>query len=96
MSSQRKPTLDDLKRLIGYLIITFLAIFLYLPFLWLINLWGFHEILYTRWVICSVVIVIFNLLFYFWRYPPNWLLNLGIAGGVDFMIMLYEYFWLNS
>lgn len=96
VTPKAKPTLDDLRRLIGYLIITFSATFLYFPFLWLANLWGGHGVLYSRWIISSAFILIFNVAFYFWRYPARWLPNLTVAAIVDALVMGFEYFWLIS
>ena len=89
-----KPTIDDLRRLIGYLMATFISIFIYFPFLWVVNLMGLRQDLYTRWLICSAFIVVFNFAFYFWRYPPKLVWNLIIVAGVDILVMIWEFFWI--
>ncbi len=94
--TKSKPTINDLRRLIGYLIITFLATFLYFPFLWVVNLGGMHSDLYQRWLICSALIVVFNLGFYFWRYPVALLNNLMILVFVNLLVMVFEYLWILS
>ena len=94
--TKSKPTVDDLRRLIGYLIITFLATFLYFPFLWVVNLGGFHTDLYQRWIICSIIIVVFNFGFYFWRYPQAYFKNLMILVFVNLLAMVFEYLWILS
>ncbi|MHB8125462.1 MAG: hypothetical protein ACYDEJ_07440 [Desulfitobacteriaceae bacterium] len=91
-----KPTIDDLRRLIGYLIITFLATFIYFPFLWIVNLGHLHSDLYQRWLICSIVIVVFNLGFYFWHYPQALFKNLIILVLVNLLAMVFEYLWILS
>ena len=88
-----KPTVDDLRRLIGYLIITFLATFLFFPFLWVINLGSMHSDLYQRWLVCSILIAVFNLGFYFWRYPQALLINLVF---MNLLAMVFEYLWILS
>lgn len=94
--SNRRNSIDDLRRLIGYLIVSFLAVFIYFPFLWISNIWSMNEHLYSRWVISSLIILGFNTLFYFWRYPENWLKNLMILSGVDLFLMTFEYIWIIS
>jgi len=89
-----KPTVDDLRRLIGYLILTFTAIFVFLPFIWIGNLLIPHPEYYTKWLICSALILVVNVVFYFWRYPRKWLANLLVLGFIDLILVAYEYFWL--
>lgn len=88
--SKAKPTEDDLRRSNGYLIITFTSIFLFLPVLWLIQLFRQDTGLYTKWAICSGFLAVFNVLFYFWRYPKNWLRNLLVLVGADLLILIIE------
>ncbi|MCO1601064.1 MULTISPECIES: hypothetical protein [Desulfosporosinus] len=92
--SKAKPSPDDLRRLIGYTMITFLSVFLFLPLLWFVHLFSPEQELYVRWGICSGFLVIFNILFYYWKYPENWLRNLLALVGVNLMILIFEYFWL--
>lgn len=89
-----KPTVDDLRRLVGYLILTFTAIFVFLPFIWIGNLMIPHPEYYTKWLICSLIILVVNIVFYFWRYPRNWLSNLLLLALIDIVLSMYEYFWL--
>ncbi len=91
-----KSNLDDYRKLIGYLIITFVSVFIFFPFLWLANLWGGNEILYSRWALTSLFLVGFNLAFYYWKYPKNWFNNLLVLAGIDLIIVLIEYLWLIS
>ncbi|KGK91505.1 membrane protein [Desulfosporosinus sp. HMP52] len=92
--SKAKPGPDDLRRLIGYSIITFLSVFLFIPVIWFIHLFSNDQGLYMRWGICSAVVILFNIIFYFWKYPENWLGNLMVLIGVDLMVLIFEYFWL--
>ena len=94
--SREKPSLDDLRRLIGYLVITFTSIFLYFPVVWLINIWSFRPGIYTKWLVVSGLIVVINLVFYFWRYPVRWLGNLLVLCLIDILLMAYEYLWIIS
>lgn len=100
MENKRTPdkrnSIDDLRRLIGYLIVTFLAIFLYFPFLWLANIWGGQSTLYLRWALASGVILIFNGVFYLWRYPESWSKNLLVLAGVNLFLMILEYVWIMN
>lgn len=89
-----KPSADDLRRQIGYTIITFLSIFLFIPVLWFIHLFSGNQNLFVRWSWCSAVLVMINVLFYYWQYPVNWLRNLLALVGIDLLILLFEYFWL--
>ena len=93
--SKSKPNANDLRRLIGYTMITFMSVFIFLPILWFIHLISQDPALYTRWAICSVFLVIFNILYYYyWEYPLDWLRNLLALVGVDLIILISEYFWL--
>jgi len=92
--SKAKPGADDLRRFIGYTMITFLSVFVFIPLLWFVHLFSSDQGLYTRWGICSAFLVIFNILFYYWNYPENWLRNLLVLVGINFMILIFEYFWL--
>lgn len=94
MEKKQRNSIDDLRRLIGYLMVTFLAIFLYFPFLWLASIWGTNSLLYVRWVLASGLILVFNAAFYFWRYPENWLKNLLILAAVNLFLMVLEYVWI--
>ncbi|MHB1651162.1 MAG: hypothetical protein ACYCVD_01630 [Desulfitobacteriaceae bacterium] len=94
--SGRRNSLNDLRRLIGYLMVSFLAVFLYFPFLWLSNIWGMHADLYVRWAVASVIILAFNTAFYFWRYPEDWQRNLLVLAGVDLFLMACEYLWISG
>ncbi|AFQ46054.1 hypothetical protein [Desulfosporosinus meridiei] len=89
-----KPGPDDLRRLIGYSIITFLGVFLFIPVIWFIHLFSNDPGLYMRWGVCSAAVILFNIMFYFWKYPENWLANLLVLIGVDLMVLIFEYFWL--
>jgi len=92
--SKAKPGADDLRRLIGYTMITFLGVFLFIPVLWFVYLFSQDLGLYSRWGICSAFLVVFNILFYYWDYPQNWLTNLLVLIGINLMILIFEYFWL--
>ena len=92
--SKAKPDANDLRRSIGYTMITFMSVFLFLPVLWFIHLFSQDAGLYTRWLICSSVLVVFNALFYYWEYPKDWLKNLLVLIGINLLILLFEYFWL--
>lgn len=89
-----KPDADDLRRLIGYTMITFMSVFLFIPIVWFIHLFSQDPDLYTYWGICSAFLVVFNILFYYWRYPVNWLKNLLVLVGINLSILIFEYFWL--
>lgn len=92
-----KPSADELRRSIGYMIITFTSVFLFLPVLWFIHLFSQDSGLYVRWLICSACLVVLNVLFYYWKYPENWFVNLLFLVGIDLIILVLEYFWqLNS
>jgi len=92
--SKVKPDANDLRRFIGYIMITFMSVFLFLPVIWFIHLFSQNPDIYTRWAICSAFMVIFNILFYYWRYPIDWLRNLLALVAIDLLIMIFEYFWL--
>lgn len=89
-----KPDANDLRRMIGYYMVTFIGVFLYLPILWFIHLFSQDEGLYGRWISCSIFLVAFNILFYYWRYPKDWLKNLLSLVVINLLILLFEYFWL--
>jgi len=91
-----KPSADDLRRSIGYMMITFMSVFIFLPVLWFIHIFTQDSGLYLRWLISSVFLVAFNILFYYWRYPKNWLANLLTLVGIDLIILIFEYFWQLS
>ncbi|HBW35310.1 hypothetical protein [Desulfosporosinus sp. BICA1-9] len=92
--SKLKPNPDDLRRMIGYTMITFMGVFLFIPIVWFIHLISQDSGLYVRWGICSAFLVVFNMLFYYWRYPVNWLRNLMVLVGINLFILIFEYFWL--
>lgn len=92
--SKAKPSADDLRRFLGYSIITFLSVFLFIPVLWFVNLFTHDPVIFIRWGIYSAFIVLFNILFYYWRYPENWLPNLLALVGINLSILIFEYFWL--
>jgi len=94
MMSKAKPNANDLRRLIGYIMITFMSAFIFFPILWFVHLFSHDQVLYTRWVICSALLVIFNVLYYYWEYPQNWFRNLLALVGVNLLILIFEYFWL--
>ena len=94
MVSKAKPDANDLRRSIGYTMITFMSVFVFLPVLWFIHLFSQNAELYTRWFICSSFLVVFNILFYYWRYPKDWLRNLLSLVGINLLILIIEYFWL--
>ena len=94
--SKVKPDANDLRRFIGYTMITFMSVFLFLPVIWFIHLFSQNPDLYLRWAICSALLVIFNILFYHWRYPIDWLRNLLALVVIDLLIMIFEYFWLMA
>lgn len=89
-----KPDANDMRRMIGYSMITFMSVFLYLPILWFIHLFSQDAGLYWRWLICSIFLVAFNVLFYYWKYPKDWLKNLLTLVAINLLILLFEYFWL--
>lgn len=91
---KRKTDLNEYRRFIGYLLLTFTSVFIYLPVLWLINLWGTQSGLYARWAVSSALILIFNFGFYQVRVPQRWFQNLSVAAGIDVIILLAEYFWI--
>jgi len=94
--SKEKPSLDDLRRLNGYLIITFTSIFLYFPVVWLMSIWSVHPGIYTKWLVISGLICLINVGFYFWRYPVRWLANLLVLALIDALLMVYEYLWIMA
>lgn len=83
--------LDEYRRFIGYMVLTFTSVFIYFPLIWFISLWRTQAGLYTRWATVSVLIVIFNFGFYHARIPEKWMQNLSIAAGVNVVILLIEY-----
>jgi hypothetical protein len=91
--SRTRPNPDDFRRLIGYTMITFMSIFLYLPIVWFIHLFSQDSGLYWHWGICSGALFLINVIFYYWEYPKNWLKNLLVLIGIDLIILLAEYFW---
>lgn len=92
--SKAKPDANDLRRLIGYTMITFMSVFIFFPVLWFIHLFSQDLALYTRWAICSTFLVVFNSLYYYWKYPQNWFRNLLALVGINLLILISEYFWL--
>jgi len=92
--SKAKPDANDLRRLIGYTMITFMSVFIFFPVLWFIHLFSQNLALYTRWAICSAFLVVFNSLYYYWNYPQNWFRNLLALVGINLLILISEYFWL--
>jgi hypothetical protein len=92
--SKVKPDANDLRRFIGYTMITFMSVFLFLPVIWFIHLFSQNPEIYWRWVICSAFLVVFNILFYYWKYPLDWLRNLLALVAINLMILIFEYFWL--
>ncbi|WP_407306787.1 hypothetical protein [Desulfosporosinus sp. SB140] len=94
MLSRAKPNPNDLRRLIGYTMITFMGIFLFLPIIWFIHLFSHDSGLYLIWGISSVILLVVNMIFYYWKYPQDWLKNLLLLIGIDLIILLSEYFWL--
>ena len=92
--AKHKPDADDLRRVIGYNMITFMSVFIFFPVLWFVHLFSQDSALYIRWAICSAVIVVFNIFFYYWKYPQNWFKNLLALVGINLIILLSEYFWL--
>lgn len=91
---KRKTDLDDYRRFIGYLVLSFVSVFIYIPVIWFINLWGTDSGLYERWAVSSAFILIFNFGFYQARLPQKWMQNLSIAAGINIILLLTEYFWL--
>ena len=94
MVSKAKPDANDLRRLIGYTMITFMSVFIFFPVLWFVHLFSQDPALYTRWAICSAFLVVFNILYYYWKYPQDWFMNLLALVGVNLIILISEYFWL--
>ncbi|TGE39668.1 hypothetical protein E4K67_01305 [Desulfosporosinus fructosivorans] len=94
MVSKVKPDANDLRRFIGYIMITFMSVFLFLPVIWFIQVFSQNPGIYSRWVICSAFLIIFNILFYYWRYPLDWLKNLLALVGINLVVLIFEYFWL--
>ncbi|AFM43196.1 hypothetical protein Desaci_4349 [Desulfosporosinus acidiphilus SJ4] len=92
--SRAKPNQNDLRRSIGYNMITFMSVFIFLPIIWFIHLFSNDPGLYWRWGISSAVLVLINVVFYYWEYPKDWLKNLFALIGIDLIILLLEYFWL--
>jgi hypothetical protein len=92
--SKVKPDANDLRRFIGYIMITFMSVFLFLPVIWFINLFSQNSGLYSRWIISSAFLVIFNSLFYYWKYPIDWLKNLLALVVINLLILIFEYFWI--
>lgn len=92
--AEKRTDLNEYRRFIGYLILSFISVFIYLPVIWFISLWVTQSGLYIRWGISSVLIVFFNIVFYQLRIPNRWMKNLSIAAGVDIFLLLLEYYWL--
>ena len=92
--SKVKPSANDLRRSIGYTMITFMSVFIFFPLLWFVHLFSPESGLYTRWAICSVFLVVFNSLFYYWEYPTDWFRNLMALVGFNLLVLIIEYFWL--
>ena len=92
--SKAKPDANDLRRFIGYIMISFMGVFLFLPVVWFIHLFSQDSGLYWHWIIYSTFLVIFNILFYYWRYPIDWLKNLLALVLINLLILIFEYFWL--
>lgn len=93
--AKAKPNENEYRRFIGYLILTFLSIFIYLPILWFINLWHDYSVLYGHWIACSAILLVFNIVFYHLKYPRNWLTNLLVLVGVNLTILVLEYLWIS-
>lgn len=91
--SKAKPDENDLRRLIGYTMITFMGVFLFVPILWFVHLFSQDAGLFTRWIICSAFLVVYNVVFYYWKYPVEWFGNLLVLIGIDMLILIFEYFW---
>ncbi|HZK83327.1 MAG TPA: hypothetical protein VFC58_01340 [Desulfosporosinus sp.] len=85
---------NDLRRYIGYIMITFMSVFMFLPVIWFIDIFSQNPAIYSLWIICSIFLVTFNSLFYYWKYPIDWLMNLLALVLIDLIILLFEYFWL--
>lgn len=85
---------NEYRRFIGYLILSFVSVFIYLPVIWFISLLGTQSGLYARWATSSVLILIFNFGFYQARLPQKWMQNLCIAAGIDVILLLTEYLWI--
>ncbi|SPF43847.1 putative membrane protein [Candidatus Desulfosporosinus infrequens] len=94
MVSKAKPDANDLRRSIGYTMITFLSVFIFFPVLWFVHLFNQDLGLYMRWGICSAFLVVFNILYYYWEYPQDWFKNLLALVGINLLILIAEYFWL--
>ena len=94
MVSKAKPDANDLRRLIGYTMITFMSVFIFFPVLWFVHLFSQDPALYIRWAVCSAFLVVFNILYYYWEYPRDWFRNLLALVGVNLLILISEYFWL--
>lgn len=94
MVGKGKPDVNDLRRSIGYTMITFMGVFIFFPILWFVHLFTQATGLYTRWIISSAVLIVFNVLFYYWKYPQEWFKNLLALVGIDLLILIIEYFWL--
>jgi len=92
--SKAKPDANDLRRFIGYIMISFMGVFLFLPVTWFIHIFSQDPGLYWHWIICSAFLVIFNILFYYWSYPIDWLKNLLALVLINLLILIFEYFWL--
>ncbi|MDR3600550.1 MAG: hypothetical protein P4L49_08750 [Desulfosporosinus sp.] len=92
--SKAKPDANDLRRSIGYTMITFMSVFIFFPILWFVHLFSQDSALYIRWIICSAFLVVFNILYYYWEYPQDWFRNLMALVGINLLILLSEYFWL--
>jgi len=67
---------------------------MFIPVLWFVHLFTPNQGLYTRWGICSSFLVVFNIIFYYWKYPENWFKNLLVLVGINLLILVFEYFLL--
>ncbi|HVJ49899.1 hypothetical protein [Desulfitobacterium sp.] len=91
---EKKTGLNEYRRFIGYLILSFISVFIYIPVIWFISLWGAQNGFYARWAVSSSLILIFNFGFYQARLPQKWMQNLCIAAGINVILLLTEYLWL--
>lgn len=91
---KQKTDPNEYRRFIGYLILSFVSVFIYIPVIWFISLWDSQSGLYARWVASSALILIFNVGFYQARLPQKWMQNLCIAAGINLILLLTEYLWL--
>jgi hypothetical protein len=89
--SKNLNALDEYRRFVGYLLLTFMSVFIYFPLIWFLNLFGSHVGLYRIWVAVSGFIVIFNLLFYQVRIPKKLMQNISIVAVIDLIMLVVEY-----